>query len=1598
MFWDILSNIHKFFNNGSSVQPPYNSNNKLNFGVTLDIAKDMPKNPNSYNGYMEKANQVTETGRSNLEQGFETVVSKTVGVPLGALDKKTSGNVSKALMAGTLNFRKNYAFSNDLYRKNASLGLLSTLGMVGSGVLGAAAGVAVGTIGGPAGMVAGGYAGARVGSGLGGTLQRKLAKEGTFDYIDKDIKEFAKFSETAVGQEKYNFGRDVTKIASHVTTWNTLGDTTKGFGSTMSGVINIVAELTLAPDIAAGRLLGVTTKGIAGRGVQAKLSGPVERSIAKFTNEEGRQYTRTIELIDLHKKTAAGEKTSLTPVYEFIQNSDAITIQQYSPFKGNEYGNIGAPLIAGKDFYTQSLVSRVGLGDKSAIKELEIKAPAISAQIARHESAVEFIVENGTSKGVLKLSGKNELKKDMLEKELKDLRSEKKWLDETLEYKDALPTLYGVSPIASIERIKFAAAEKRVKTKYKDETGYKLLTPEGVTQKHFMQSKLSAVVRFIDRGIDDAPHQTINYNDALQSNTRVRTTLRMGVVKKIFTPEESVKLANDFAIAGNEGIKNLIVDEITQKAITNLAKKYNLPENLKDDIVAQHAKMTRKNIALAKDAKAANKQYFVDEISGEIIHDPVLISQLANGGYLPDIKLIDKAMAGYEKRKGAEAGIPQKTGHNVNYLLDEFQSIWRTFTLLRVGFPINIMRDSTVRSFGDGVLFGMVKHNAESFFDVISNSGNTVKKIKRITEARINPDKNLKKINKEIVNDEITIAASRKILEEAGYNPKKPIKNPEPELLRTLDYIKAAEIHLNMKRAVRDAIESKIPSPVVSRKTLTFKGVEGFERYDGGVQGQIMLEKIQGTDIMRGLVSSSRELGVSNISRDRTSGKTIVARETEELHLKAWETSLTNQLSQDIVARKIMEGKMSKKEVISWIASHESGQYLERFGFVKKKERNLNRGDAAYVYGRVLDVVNALAPDEALRKAILAGTVTRKLLKELYPDLNKRPNVTSDLTSDMLGQSALNKGMLFIAKDAVRWMATQPTARLSYSPYFNVKYQEKLQNAVAMATAQGRILDATDKIRFQSIARSHALNEMRSKINVFSRDMNYHSLINYIFAFFPAIVEQFRSYGRIMLDHPEFPLKISAVSTIPDYLQEIKIDAYGEEYFELELPLLDGIKGRVKTDWFNVINPTGGSSIISPGPIGATAANFWAKKWSIPGGTEGKLKSWLLPFGTSQNNLMPFLPTTIRRLGEVFNAWIFDGGGEQFNKDVYMFMKKAHFDFIEENGREPHGQELSNLAPPAQDNAVALAFARLMGSALLPAQLKYGTPLMVYGDLYAEYRKKYGEEADERFTDDYPEYYMLTDSLSDSTSGVRNTDTAVALVKKNKKAISDIIGFIGEKGNLSSLGAIFNDENYAFSDVAQTYLISHKIPGTDKMFKDQGAALDTTRSTIVNKGWAEYTQMTEIITNTLLENNIDPDQGYGLSILNNYKQSFTNDMSTKNNLWYEEKQGSGFENKLKDTISALTIAANSPDLWKDLSKQNRWYTIVEYLNFRYDVHDLLKAQKTSYKADKAIYIRVAAEKKIAELRRKDIEFGKFYDRYFSNDDFSYIMQDPFGGK
>jgi ribosomal protein S28E/S33 len=360
---------------------------------------------------------------------------------ISSLDKKTDGKVSTILSAGMKNVRSNYAFVSDVAKNEAGLGLLAGLTLIAGGVLGGAGGFLVG---GPAGAVAG----AGLGIAAAGKVDRMVAETGI---AGESVKQSALYSESKFGQERYNFGRDVTHLAGKIVgiipgaqadnVSAIVQDTNMGIGALVSGLINFGFEVSLAPDIKGAQLGGKAVRSSL-LGDITETSGMLSKKIANTPMGQARVATRLEADVNLIKKTAAGEITRYKPVFKFYRENDVATIVERTGMRG-EAAQIGAKLIAGKSDEVIGLVFRIGRGDITAIDELAVKHAATHAAILRYEGILDK-VEAGNLSATASLPqhilvGKTiKSAKKVLEAEINTLRLEYSWLNNSLKLDSAL--------------------------------------------------------------------------------------------------------------------------------------------------------------------------------------------------------------------------------------------------------------------------------------------------------------------------------------------------------------------------------------------------------------------------------------------------------------------------------------------------------------------------------------------------------------------------------------------------------------------------------------------------------------------------------------------------------------------------------------------------------------------------------------------------------------------------------------------------------------------------------------------------------------------------------------------------------------------------------------------------------------------------------------------------------------------------------------------------------------------------------------------------------------------------------------------------------
>jgi hypothetical protein len=1589
--WEYIGKTQKVFKDTPAAQITSTNSTRIPFSTAFDIASNLPQNPGGWDN--DDTEKVRQVALNTVSKANPALVGGTVGLilggPVGAavgagsglaiqqIDEATDGGATKVLQAGQKNFRSNYAFLRNVADENAAMGLLASLGFVAGGIAGGLGGFA---LGGPAGA----FIGATAGAGLAGKGIRDTFETDLGANISKTLNKSAKFSESDVGQERYNLGRDVVHTAAQIVGAQTLGDTSKGIGAISSGLVNFVAELGLGLDVAAAKGAGLAVRGATVRPIVEPLT-PFQKKIYG-KSEAQRVGARLAADVDLIKRTVAGEVTPYTEVFKFIRENAAPVVSNRAGFESGS-GKLAASLMAKESDETIGLVLRVGRGDPEAAAELAAKRADKFAEYTRLDDAMQYVNNNGLFslqfKGqTLVLSKRFKNNTALLEAEIQALRKEVGWLDDALKIQGDLSNRT-VSKWAMVEKVRNDFAKENASRKLALDDNAQMETTLGKTYQWFYQkSPLSRPIRGLDRLTDDAPRQIINYNEPFAAGIRMQTSLRSAEKFGASIPQENARIFENWMKARTENEKTAVIDNYVDTGMKLMGEKYNVGVDIIQFAIDKY-NMTHKRFRdEAIKARELKQGYMNDpnDLDGPLIADAQLITQLANGAILPDWKFVDSVLSDFAKRNGETTKII-RSKEGAMFLADELNSMWRTGTLLRTGYPVNVIKDSYIRAWGDGAMISMMKYLAQDVIDAVSSSTNTVNRVNRWVKSRTNSNYNMKTIRKDIASRQLVLEQYDKSLLKAKYDVNNPPKTVPVELIPDIQRRNDVANNIAALRAQEQRLVSGIKIKPVNDRKVTLDDVE-FESAFGGRFGSIFKQKIDQKDDLRAAVAGVRELEV-DISRRGRSGAASILPTDETRHMQSWVQILNDKLRFDPVAEMIMKGA-SKKVVLDWFrkGSPEAVAYLDRF--------STNLRDAPVAYQRAKAMVDMYAPSQALRDLVVTDKLNLLELKKLYPDVQTRPPVFTDLVEDMLGNSAISRDFFQATKDMVVWLATKPTAFLAFNPYFKAKYEQSLQTQIWLANASGVSIKKKQS-EFEAKARDFALREYQEKLNSFHRDMNYSGWINYVFAFFPAVVEQFRAYARITMENPDFIVKKMAIATIPERMGEVEEDSAGNKYVPVNLGFL-GLESRLPIEWFNPDNPTGGN-ILSVSPMGASLINEYAKRTQV----ENFFTEALLPFGVQQNSLNALTFNTGRRLYQVWQAAVKDGA--QFNKDVDMFRQQIWSEYVKETGDKPSAKKYEEQFREAEKRAFYLSVIRLVGASTLPVQGRLVTSVTGYVDIFNKYQDKFGAQGAEMFSMDYPDAWMFMDRLSDSTSGINADRTAAGLVVNNKPSIQKIVAGIGLE-NLTVLGSIFNDDDYAFSSAAQAVLQDTKIPGAgNKKFRDVSDAFENGRLSLVSEGWRDYF----IIEQTLKDEfarvtpAINPYKGYGAVVLKQYKQAFVDAAKKDNNLWWQEynaQSGGGAGSRQADTVTALTIALNDEKLGPLLLKQPKFHAVADYLNYRRYVNSMLKRMNTTFDSQQATQFRTQVMLNVAELRASDINFDKLYIRYFENDKFDFVYEEP----
>jgi hypothetical protein len=195
---------------------------------------------------------------------------------------------------------------------------------------------------------------------------------------------------------------------------------------------------------------------------------------------------------------------------------------------------------------------------------------------------------------------------------------------------------------------------------------------------------------------------------------------------------------------------------------------------------------------------------------------------------------------------------------------------------------------------------------------------------------------------------------------------------------------------------------------------------------------------------------------------------------------------------------------------------------------------------------------------------------------------------------------------------------------------------------------------------------------------------------------------------------------------------------------------------------------------LNPG-IGPFVATPLAKIVAEKPEAEGIL-NWAFPAGYPRDQLSTWLPASVNKLRSRLNqdqAYINDMNRIAMH-EMILFQKG-------ERSSLPSQSELT-------EKTNQLYSLKSLTNLLSPVSVQYTNDVTYYQQLYRQYKTMYGDQADAKFLEANPEYFVVMEPLSKNQSGATATQQSV----ENLKKYSDLAAVASASGNPKLVGWLAN--------------------------------------------------------------------------------------------------------------------------------------------------------------------------------------------------------------
>jgi hypothetical protein len=1316
---------------------------------------------------------------------------------------------------------------------------------------------------------------------------------------------------------------------------------------------------------------------------------------------------KAIDAIKGIRAASAGETNAYSKMAEDFANNDMFWASKHSWVKDGNNQATSSYLLGTTTTKEEALNTMLALmGDSSGIDRLSaLKRPDIaeplrvaSGEISKSDLKIllreEELMLKGQDEGMIPLNLRSE------EEILADREYLAAWAAHD-KYVDTLFELSGEAPITkglgrfSQETNKFTATARSVlfHDMTPGEAQYQAYQP---TVYHKLYAKVSWLA-------GERPSGMVNLNegDSIREITAIAERLvsiskEGNLVQRVlnssakFSYASAMRYIDEYASAVTPEARALVVNKLEAKGYQIIAAKHGVNPDIAAKLYNHHLQ-TRSG----KLNEIRKEGFLYDNETQTMLDVPLLESQTANFLPVADFDTIEKVIKS-EKR------ILNTIGFKAERAAEATSDLWKAATLLRLGYPIRNAVDSQLRIWSTVGAMASLRHFGEGSRNIVDNLSQSKmgsRLIDRFTGVERVDYKTVKdatmKTGRELSKHKAEILKIQKQLE---LDPQNPDLVGQLAVQKNLFETKTMVYNANNDSLTR--LEEGRLNP--NKKTIgqgDFRVKSQYETADG--EGYTVYDGFGGQNggLYRELNSSERSF--SSLLEDYSSlyGATVSSRvrgavtPSDANYYQEWAKAINEDFANSAVTRELLSGK-SVQDVAKWLEDNAA----------LRARLSIARGDALEHVAQVKSFVDNYIPEGyGIREQFAKSKITPGFLRDAIRDPEALPIVHGHLIEEGLTRKSASVARR-MAEVGFKYLGTMPENAWARHPLFVDLYRKSITeriNTLEQLKGGKFTREEFDNIQYglEKAARADALKGVKGILYNVERRSNAAHMLRFISPFFSAQENAVKTWLKIAKDNPVVVNRAAIAWTAPNRLGLITNPDTGEQvpagevlnsndtmWFQVpgglkKLPIIG--KGLTSLDQVGISkrsldvifqgNPFG----IGIGPLAAIPASQIMKmKPEL-----GDVLSFAFPYGPDAS-IKQLLPIWLRRQ--------FDRN-EGMNSSDYAKWYQLIWITEQHKAREEGRPYLTEKEVKGKVDAYYNM--RTAANLILPFAPQFNSPYRFYMDKWREYSTKFGLQADDKFLEDFPEYFDFATTLSKNPTGSRSTMDEVQNAKRYSGLISDI-----SQDDKSLIGLVTRGSNAAkFSPTAYWWQSETAIsPGSPETFRGKQTPQEAQRANEARRGWAVYRKTMAILDNHLAQRGLTSYQQNGaedlLAVKNNIVAQLaveTDPVTGKStgvpSAWYQDYRDVDGLKTAKTIVGLRKIVSNSKFM-ADNGSDPTWKSMSLYLEVRDAIASRLAGRQVrNIDAKENTDLRMMFDYYVNQLKSGDVEFADIFERYLSQD-------------